>query len=60
MRLVIEPNPPIFLKFLLFAVFFDNEDMNLTKLFAALILTPLFSYVRLLFFIYVQYIKKKK
>ena len=57
--LVIEPNPPIFLKFLLFLLFFDNEDMNFTKLSAALILTPLFSYVKLLFFMLVNIIKIK-
>ena len=42
-----------------FVFFFDNEDINFTKLSAALILTPLFSYVRLLFFMFVHIFKIK-
>ena len=44
---VIDPNPPIFSNFLLFVLFFDNEDINFTNLSASLMLTPLFSYVKL-------------
>ena len=39
----IEPKPPILLNFFLPLLFDDMEDMNLTKLSAALMLTPLFS-----------------
>ena len=39
----------------------ENEDMNLTNLSAALMLTPLFSYVRLLLFIIIIiYVPKKR
>ena len=51
----IEPKPPIFLNFLLPLFFGEILDINLTKLSAVLILTPLFSYVNLCFFISIKY-----
>ena len=51
----IEPKPPIFLNFLLPLFFVEILDINLTKLSAALMLTPLFSYVNLCFFISIKY-----
>ena len=41
--LVIEPKPPILLNFFLPLLFDDIEDINLTKLSAAFMFTPLFS-----------------
>jgi hypothetical protein len=41
--LEIEPNPPILLNFFLPLLFDEIEDMNLIKLSAALMFTPLFS-----------------
>ena len=40
---VIEPKPPILLNFFLPLLFDDIEDINLTKLSAAFMFTPLFS-----------------
>ena len=55
----IDPKPPILLNFLLPLFFDEIADMNLTKLSAALILTPLFSYVNLCFFIIINYVLYK-
>ena len=41
--LVIEPKPPILLNFFLPLLFDDIDDINLTKLSAASMFTPLFS-----------------
>jgi hypothetical protein len=40
--LVIEPKPPMLLNFFLPLLFDENEDINLTKLLAAFMFTPLF------------------
>ena len=54
----IEPKPPIFLNFDLFLLCFAFFDKKSTNLSAAVIFTPLFSYVNFLLFIKINYVFK--
>ena len=56
----IEPKPPILSTYLFLFLFLDEIlDIKLTKLSAAAILTPLFSYVYLCFFIIIKHVLYK-